>query len=89
MTIRESLLNDPRSISQRQREIAIEEGRGCLRCGGTLGIEMESSRTQYHFEGDWDSEDNPNKDIPLCRPCAKEHHADWDSMWSDYYGGLL
>ena len=36
----------------------------CLRCYSTDGVEMESSRTQYHFEGDQNSSDNPNAPVP-------------------------
>ena len=58
----------------------------CLRCYSTDGVEMENSRTQYHFEGDQNSPDNPNAPVPLCRACAIDHHEYWDSMWGDYYG---
>ena len=61
----------------------------CLRCGTTEGVEMESSRTQYHWEGEWDDPANPNAHLPLCRPCAEFHHDYWDSMWAEYQSGLL
>lgn len=35
------------------------------------------------------SQPDPNAPIPLCRPCAAEHHAEWDERWADYYAGLL
>jgi hypothetical protein len=58
----------------------------CLNCGSAEGVEMESSRTMYHWEGEGP---DPNRPLPLCRECAKEHHENWDDQWSDYYGGLL
>lgn len=87
--MRSSIFDKPEEIRDRQAKINISEGRGCLRCGSTVGVEMESSRTQYHFEGEDNSPDDPNKDIPLCRPCAAEHHEYWDDMWREYYGGRL
>lgn len=61
----------------------------CLRCETTDGIEMESSRTCYHYEGEIDSPDDPNRPIPLCRLCAEEHHQHWSNMWAEYQSGLL
>ncbi len=61
----------------------------CLECDSTVGVQMESARTVYHFEGEVGSVDDPNRPIPLCRGCARNHHDYWDSMWADYYGGLL
>jgi len=61
----------------------------CLCCESVEGVEMESSRTCYPWDGPIDSPDNPNSPIPLCRECAREHHLNWDHMWSEYYAGLL
>jgi hypothetical protein len=61
----------------------------CMSCGSTEDVELENSRTCYHFEGNIHSLDNPNRPIPLCRECAKEHHEYWDGMWADYYRGRL
>lgn len=51
---------------QPRKPVALE----CLCCGSTDGVEMESSRTCYPFEGDADDPANPNRPVPLCRPCA-------------------
>lgn len=61
----------------------------CQCCGTLEGVELESSRTCYHFEGDPDSDDDPNRGIALCRPCAEEHHFNWDAVWDEYNSGLL
>ena len=68
----------------------------CERCAPD--VRLESSRTAYAapvlnywghlLQGD-DPSPDPNAAIPLCPPCAKEHHAYWDAMWADSYGGLL
>lgn len=87
--MRKSLLEDTDFIRSRKGKIAIEEGRGCARCGATEGVELEDSRTQYHYEGEPGSEEDPNKPIPLCRLCAIEHHEYWDEMWREYYGGRI
>jgi hypothetical protein len=61
----------------------------CLNCESPEGVEMESSRTCYHYDGEPGSDDDPNKSIPLCRPCAIKHHEYWDDMWHEYYRGRL
>jgi len=55
----------------------------------TAGVEMESSRTMYPWDGPEDDPDNPNRPIALCRECAKDHHQHWDAMWAEYRAGLL
>lgn len=56
----------------------------CERCWwGGEGLELEPSRTMYP-DGS-----NSNAPLLLCRGCAEEHHEYWDSVWKDYYGGLL
>ena len=64
----------------------------CECCGKTEGVKAESSRTAYDTTP-FDRYDrilnedapDPNADVMLCRECAEEHHAHWDSMWADYY----
>lgn len=65
---------------------------GCERCGSLWKVKPESSRTCYHVEGIEGRENtpvDPNRDVRLCRPCAEEHHENWDQRWSEYYSGLL
>lgn len=57
----------------------------CEFCASTQGLKLESSRTAYPWEGQFDSPDDPNRNKLLCRHCAKEHHEYWDAMWKDYY----
>ena len=59
----------------------------CSYCGSKEGVQMEDSRTTYHYEGEIGGPDDPNKPLPLCRYCAKEHHAHWDDMWSEVNRG--
>lgn len=61
----------------------------CERCATIFGLELESSRTLYNFDGDWFSPKNPNRPQLLCRCCAEEHHDYWDGMWADYNSGRL
>lgn len=61
----------------------------CLCCHGTLDVQLENSRTQYHWDGPIDAPDNPNRPVPLCRPCAQEHHEYWNDMWAEYRAGQL
>lgn len=62
---------------------------GCEHCGEFWGLKLEDSRTLYHFEGDWDDPQNPNRSVLLCRRCAVQHHEHWDEMWREYYSGRL
>lgn len=50
------------------------------------GVEQESSRTMYHWDG---TGEDPNRDPWLCRDCARIHHEHWDEMWDDYNRGRL
>lgn len=52
----------------------------CKYCGSEEGVCLESARTAYHWDG---KGEDPNAPVPLCRPCAKEHHDHWDDMWSN------
>ena len=61
----------------------------CAQCGTIYDVRYENSRTCYHFDGEIGGPDDPNKPIRLCRSCALEHHAHWDSLWADYYGDKL
>lgn len=58
----------------------------CERCGATEGVAMESSRTARVWDG---KGEDPNGDVAFCRPCAKEHHEEWDERWKEYYSGLI
>lgn len=72
----------------------------CERCGSTVGVKFQNSRTAYDtsYEPWWkrlltvdiDSDVleyiNPNRDPVLCADCATEHHAYWDDMWSNVEG---
>lgn len=68
----------------------------CARCGSQEGVQFEDSGTAYvtppcgryerlclddPLNGD---PPDPNAPIPLCRPCAKDHHDYWDAMWEEY-----
>ena len=77
--------NDPNAVMKRALEL--QQGLKCERCGTCSGVELESSRTMYHW--DKDEKEDPNAPCPLCRRCAADHHEYWDSMWNDYYGGLM
>lgn len=80
------------AVEQSDAEVTFILGRmlgECERCGSNEGVEIESARTQYHTEHNDDGPEDPNRGIAYCRPCAKEHHEYWDSMWADYYSGRL
>jgi hypothetical protein len=56
----------------------------CEFCGEYNGLRLESSRTSYHWDGEFDSPKDPNRDKLLCRKCAQMHHKFWDDMWTQY-----
>jgi len=65
-------------------------------CGSREGVKMESSRTMYEVpvptRFDRVLEEiplDPNRDIPLCRDCAEEHHRHWSEMWDMYYSSCM
>jgi hypothetical protein len=66
-----------------------------------VGVELEDSRTMYEKprlsvwkrllredEG-LGSDSDPNAPIPLCRPCAKEHHENMTDQWAVLQNGWL
>ena len=55
-----------------------EDGTRCECCGLFEGVETESSRTMYSWDGQGE---DPNRPLRLCRSCAAEHHEHWDEMW--------
>lgn len=63
----------------------IDQRPKCEMCDTREGVELESSRTAYHFTGLRGGPDDPNKPVMLCRTCAKEHHEYWTEMWAEYY----
>lgn len=56
----------------------------CEHCGSFEGVEFESGRTAYEFDGVQGSPEDPNRDRLYYRQCAVEHHAYWDECWADY-----
>lgn len=56
----------------------------CECCHSFRGVELESGRTAYHYEGPYDVFNDPNRAVGLCRGCAKDHHEHWDAMWDEY-----
>jgi hypothetical protein len=63
----------------------LQQKQACSHCGSKIGVEKESSRTMYHWDG---KGQDPNADILFCRPCASFHHDYWDEMWNEYYSGI-
>ena len=57
----------------------------CERCS-VSPAQLTPSCTAYAWDG---KGRDPNAPIMLCADCAEEHIAYWDSVWSDYYGGLI
>jgi hypothetical protein len=71
----------------------------CGQCGVTEKVVWHQSRTAYHWEPpkteeEWvlrmlRGESDPNAPHPLCPECVEYDIDYWDSMWDEYYSGLL
>jgi hypothetical protein len=62
------MFEDLSEIAQRKRELAIEEGLSCERCGATSGISREPRGCAYHYDGGVGDKDDPNY-ASLCSLC--------------------
>jgi len=61
----------------------------CESCDATEGVKLRPARTAYHWEGDENSDDNPNRDWMGCETCDQLDEEYWDEMWSEYNSGRL
>jgi hypothetical protein len=52
----------------------------CQKCGDPNGV-CYRQRTAYH--------DDRQNFVTLCPECRAENDDHWDTMWSEYYSGLL
>ena len=83
------LIGGDRSVKVGRYHVQPATRGACEVCERKDGVQLESSRTAYHWEGALDDPNNPNAPILLCRDCARDHHAYWDDMWDEYRRGLL
>jgi hypothetical protein len=68
----------------------------CEQCGSLDDVRYEEPRT-FHSPPDLsrfhiileEAPPDPNRKIAFCRPCAQEHHSNWDDQWREYYGAIL
>lgn len=55
-------------------------------CSGE--VKMYSAMTQYHFEGNKNSPEDPNKDFAACEEHYDFYYDHWQEMWGEYYGAV-
>jgi hypothetical protein len=55
---------------------------GDMGCEGE--VKLHQSMTAYHFEGEKNSAEDPNKDFYCCDAHYKEYEAFWQDMWDEY-----
>lgn len=53
-----------------------------LECECSGPVTSQNSRTAYHFTGEPNSPEDPNRNLHLCEAHAKLHHEYWDDMWA-------
>lgn len=61
------------------------EGKIC--CEGE--VKLRHAMTAYHFEGEPNSPEDPNKDFYACEACWIEYRDYWQERWDEYYSGIL
>jgi hypothetical protein len=61
----------------------------CECCQTTDDAKLRPSMTQYHFDGPWGSDADPNRQWMGCETCWLEYEEHWQAMWDEYRAGLL
>lgn len=52
-------------------------------------IKLRRSMTAYHFEGDINSKEDPNREFYSCETHWHEYREYWKSMWDEYHSSIL
>ena len=53
-------------------------------CSGE--VKLREAMTQYHFEGEANSPEDPNRDFLACEAHWERYEEHWSAMWADYHG---
>jgi len=48
-------------------------------------VKICHAMTAYHFTGELNSEEDPNKDFLCCEYHYKMYEEHWTEMWNEYY----
>lgn len=48
-------------------------------------VELRHAMTAYHFEGERNSPEDPNKDFLCCEMHYEEYCKHWKEQWDEYY----
>ena len=54
----------------------------CEYCGEP-DAKIVKAMTAYHFEGERNSPEDPNRDLTLCEQCKWEYEDHWEEMWAE------
>ena len=80
---------------EREKRLQEIEDKGCCEfCEhfgreNTEGVEWVGSMTRYHWDIDKEPLRDPNRPLFLCPGCAQDYVENMESMWHDYYNGLM
>jgi len=86
---------DPRKYERPLAKFAIynelfKKGTFLAECQGPCQclckVSWRPAKTAYCWDG---TGEDPNHPLLLCDECAAEYDEYWDSMWDDYYSGLV
>ena len=54
--------------------------------GGCSGkVEIHKAMTSYHFKGEVNSPEDPNRDFLACEVHYEDYRLHWKEMWDEYY----
>jgi len=51
-------------------------------------IRVRHAMTAYHFEGEKNSPEDPNRDFYACDSCYAAYVEHWTWMWEEYYNSV-
>jgi hypothetical protein len=51
--------------------------------------ELRTAMTKYHFEGEINSSEDPNKDFYACEEHYEDYCQYWQEMWNEYWRSVL
>ena len=51
-------------------------------------VELHGAMTAYHYEGEKNGSDDPNKDFYACERHYDDYYTYWREQWDEYYSTI-